>query len=385
VKINKLRTEHIEPDKHILACSIIRELFTNGSLQRIQTGYPSLIDLGDVVEVTNRNDYMPSSVVIYDDDNAAVFIEGASVRHYPYISEGWGTINQGGRANPFEHAWFGLAAETIMIANSTLFEGGQRNFFLFGHSAGGAIAAGIGYRLKTAGVAKTATVFTYGAPRPGNQVWANQLDRAIFLYRYFLAGDTVPYLPPHTDEDGLFGIFLSSREARSVNSFVQPPTGYVIASTGPIIRQEMPAMPTWRGNTSKLRVAETSLGLGNTEHRIGSYLDCWSSRRILPGFAVTGGVPEPDMPHVQTLRDRGREVEAAIPNLIFNVDEMIPGFSMKTREESLLLPKASFKRRKVGSIWVVKLRDDIVDIGPRKRAAGRKARAWNKAVPRENR
>jgi hypothetical protein len=100
---------------------------------------------------------------------------------------------------------------------------------------------------------------------------------------------------------------------------------------------------------------------------------------------VSGSVPQPDEPHTQTLRDRGREAARFLPNVIQAMQGQPATVIARDQETSSTLGPARFIRRKVGERWVVELRGDIVDIGPGKRQAGRKARAWNRAVPPANR
>lgn len=75
--------------------------------------------------------------------------------------------------------------------------GGGRRVFVTGHSKGGALAALGARRLKAAGM-MPAGVITFGAPRVGDEVFANAYDVEIpNHWRFEHQDDVVPHLPPH--------------------------------------------------------------------------------------------------------------------------------------------------------------------------------------------
>lgn len=73
------------------------------------------------------------------------------------------------------------------------------NFIFTGHSLGGAITTLASYDAVTQGIipSKQATLYNYGSPRVGNQVFADAVQSAIpEIYRVVHWKDMVPHVPP---------------------------------------------------------------------------------------------------------------------------------------------------------------------------------------------
>jgi triacylglycerol lipase len=94
-----------------------------------------------------------------------------------------------------DHLWPAIDALRGEIREATG-RGGQ--FFVTGHSKGGALAALAAFRLARLGTAPTA-VYTFAAPRTGDRVFASAFDESIAnAWRFEYRDDIVPHLPPST-------------------------------------------------------------------------------------------------------------------------------------------------------------------------------------------
>ncbi|KAI8873081.1 alpha/beta-hydrolase, partial [Ramicandelaber brevisporus] len=78
---------------------------------------------------------------------------------------------------------------------------GYYDLILTGHSLGGAHAylAAIDFQIRDRSLANVTSIYTYGAPRVGNQAFADYFDRIPFRFsaRVTAARDMIPTLPSH--------------------------------------------------------------------------------------------------------------------------------------------------------------------------------------------
>ncbi len=91
--------------------------------------------------------------------------------------------------------WDGVLAAVKSLQSAS---GGSLPVYVTGHSKGGGIAHLAAMRLRATGVLPT-EVYTYAAPRAGNEAFAAAYNHAISAFRYEYADDIVPHLPPDID------------------------------------------------------------------------------------------------------------------------------------------------------------------------------------------
>jgi hypothetical protein len=85
-----------------------------------------------------------------------------------------------------------------MVRSLQASSGGSLPVYITGHSKGGGIAHLAAMRLNAAGILPT-EVYTYAAPRAGDEAFAAAYNHAISAFRYEYADDIVPHLPPDID------------------------------------------------------------------------------------------------------------------------------------------------------------------------------------------
>ncbi|MEZ4663069.1 MAG: lipase family protein [Caldilineaceae bacterium] len=103
---------------------------------------------------------------------------------------------RGGRV----HGGFALAARGITLAIQNVLGSkpelyGQKSLWLTGHSSGGSVAILAAEELAAAGI-HVAGIYTYGAPKVGDAVYAHSYALRTQIHAFSALGDFVPLLPP---------------------------------------------------------------------------------------------------------------------------------------------------------------------------------------------
>lgn len=380
-----LTTDHWRPEKHLIACRIIREMYSDRPTVRVRTDYPALVQVNDGLEFFPATSTMPSFLVCWDASNAAIFLRGVIPGlHVSGIIGGWYDLHRA--TNPLganQYLWD--CAHNVILNLPFELIGGRRNWWIFGHSFGGAVGELVADQLQRGGVTNSVRLYTYGAPRPGGVVARKAIER-FQPYRYFFANDLVVRNPPHSEEYPILSYFLPTQALINIDSQVQPERGYVLMPSGPMVRQELCDNGPWPYLTSFEPLLNNLFSSGNPLHFLPRYLDYWDAGvRQSVVMPPSDASVVTDEPIVMTLRDRGRQHEQFADIVIADLPNYRPTATPIEPGSATPSTTAIFRRRKVGKIWVVLLRDDVVDIGPSKRQARMKAHRWNKAIPVEQR
>lgn len=380
-----LTADHWRPEKHWLACRIIREMYANyRPTLNVRSDYPALVQPNDGLDFWEATNNKPSSLLLWDDGNACLFLRGVIPGlHISGIINGWYNLHRA--TNPLGTNQYLWDCATNVIQNFAALLAGRRNWWIFGHSFGGAVGQLVADQLQRMQLTNSVSIFTYGSPRPGGLFARKALER-FQTFRYFFDNDLVVRNPPHSTEYPILSYFLPLQALVNVDSQVQPEKGYVLPSSGPMVRQELCTNGPWPYLTSFEPLLNNLLSSGNPLHFLPRYLDYWDAamRLATPMRPVDASVLD-DEPIVMTQRDRGRQQEEFANIVVANIANYRPTATPLEPGAAIPSTTAIFKRRKLGRLWVVTLRDDVVDIGPTKRQARVKAHHWNRVIPVQQR
>lgn len=299
--------------------------------------------------------------------------------HVPELLKGWndpfGGLDPTYGANPA----FAKAARQIFSPGNTGPFVNADNVYLVGHSYGGSVMQALALLLRGSD-SRLRGIWSYGSPRPGTQVMAQGLGY-LKHFRFFKEDDPVRWIPPHTDEASLLDVFGNTPLGVGVNMQVQTPTGLGIASDGTVTAGLGDPGPLHAVSLSVYNWCTNAMGFRSVNHSIGEYRRMFFMQIPLKpqGPAIPASQP---LPPTGTLRPREivAQEEAAIPDINAAVANPTSELNQEVRQLPAPIADLRFKRRRDGRIWVVKYGDDIVDVGPGKRRAGRLARVYNRLV-----
>lgn len=253
---------------------------------------------------------------------------------------------------------------------------GRRHWYV-AHSYGGIIAQGLIRWIASNKNPLTQYSFSFGAPRPGTQQWADQSNNLALNIRWVNNGDVVPRCLPHTEEAPLIAATLGFAPMYWLNQLVQPCVcnyldGTVLQvrtnTTLPLIINE-PSLAAWLsgsevlgGQAHSIRAYQSALNILNQpcESQLGP------NRTQLPL----------EQPAPLTVRASVRLVEQAVAQLPpGGINGGLPAFVPPAIPD-----KERYKTKRQPQGWSVIYRGDIVWFGRSKREAKKVARQMNRAL-----
>ncbi len=333
------------------------------------------------ISFLNPTSVIPPTMMLTTPWGVTILVGGTSGQmHLNEMLQGWNNENLGpdvayGASGCFAHAARvivdSLGAPEILSGN---------NLYLVGHSYGGAVAQGLATLLMNAS-APIRGIWSYGAPRPGTTVLQSRIGM-LPHYRWFNDDDPVRWIPPHTEESTLVDMIGNTSLAIGCNRQVQTSTGYQIDRLGDSRPDAGEPTVLHAVGLSVINWCLDNHGFRSVNHSPLEY-----RRRFQLALPIKPNGParpqsQPQEP-TGTLRPREVEVqqEAAVPIIQSQIADPNSKLSEEVRAYPDYVPKLRYVRRRAGKIWVVKYGSFVVDVGPGKRAAGRKARARNKVDP----
>ncbi len=322
---------------------------------------------------------IPPTMMLTSSWGVTILVGGTSGQaHLIELLQGWNNAMIGPDVDGGASGGFAHAARVIVDTFGAPDIVQASNVYLVGHSYGGAVCQALASLLMNA-FASIRGIWSYGSPRPGTTVLQGRIA-TLQHHRWYCDDDPVRWVPPHTDEVSLVGLFGNSSLAIGCNRQVQTATGYSLSGLGETVAD--PGEPTvlHAVGLSILTWVTGGNGFGSVNHALPEY-----KRRFQQALPIK---PDgPSVPRTQaeespgTLRPREVEMqqEASVPLVESQLANPASAISQEVRSYPDHVPNVRYKRRRAGPIWVVKYGDLTVDVGPGKRAAGRKARDRNKA------
>lgn len=263
----------------------------------------------------------------------------------------------------------------------------NRKKYIVGYSYGGALACVLAKSLSANVPNVEIQLNTFGQPRPGNIDFANAVY-PLSLARWWLPEDPVRYIPPHSDECPALTLLSATELVQGMNSQVQPSFGASISDNGFITFGQGSPGP---GNIVAWSIAQWiagAQGFNAPKHSLSEYI------RRFELAIPQNQFPRPDTTNVPTEQpevltrgelDRIREREAPILTQQVN-DGVAPPLNV-TITQGVLPPNAPgttapprYRVKKLGRIWGVTFKGDVVAIGPGKRTAKQIRRRLNRTL-----
>lgn len=332
------------------------------------------------VRIIAINDVCPQVVILFSSWGAAIFIGGTQgTRHVAQLIAGWSDTESGPDAAYGACPAYALAARSIFSSDAFVGVLGQPNVALVGHSYGGAVCYALTLLVANSGV-RPYGVWTYGAPRPGNET-LQTLIRQFQSVRWFADDDPVRWIPPHSDEASIVSAFGNTPLAIGMNEQTQMPIGYEIDSNGITMSAVGDPGPLHAVSLSIAGWVTGVRGFANVNHAVTEY-----RRRFQAALPI-----KPDGParplfqpaaDVGTIRPReiASDEAASVPAIEMQLADPTSEISQEVLIQPTPQQAVRYHRKRQGPIWVVRYGDATVDIGPGKRTAGRKARALNRVL-----
>lgn len=249
--------------------------------------------------------------------------------------------------------------------------------FLTGYSMGGAVAYALAEELTVSAI-PIGGIWTFGSPRPGGPAF--QLAcQPLPIRRYYNIDDPVRSIPPHFDEAWSVWPFINQFTRNKWNAQVQVSQGICIDGGG-VLREDEDLSPISGGETI-FSVARYYLNLGAdiiSPHLISVYID---RLQKLPDSSPINPIgpsrPREQLPVAPTARETEIIVDQGI--VLQENAAMVAG---PPRQIFVSGPGGTksepYRARHRDGIWTIERYGEVYDVGPGKRRARSKARAWNK-------
>jgi hypothetical protein len=177
----------------------------------------------------------------------------------------------------------------------------------------------------------------------------------------------------------ILDLFANTSLVIGCNRQVQTPIGYRIDRLGGIIPDGGDPTVLHAVGLSIINWCTDDNGFRSVNHAAAEY-----RRRFQQALPIKpDGPSRPATQQEETIGTiRPREVvaqqEMAMPLIEAALNNPASPLNAEIRNMPATVPAIRFKRRKDGSIWVVKYGDQVVDVGPKKRRAGQLARRYNR-------
>lgn len=212
-----------------------------------------------------------TNIMVFKSEMEFVMIAGGTqgTIHTQGLINGWNNVNSNavdaGASLQFAECVYAMRAE---LGNA--FTPLRANWFLAGHSYGGAVCEAFAAIAKFRDDANIVGICTFGSPRPGTVMLQDRLQ-GVPIRRWFNDTDPVPNVPPHTLEAPLLHYVLPHRLAQGINHQVQPVGGRRIMPNGDVSLLEVQTLPLHLAEPSLALWLSSSNAYGAQAHGIGEY------------------------------------------------------------------------------------------------------------------
>src|ERR1700676_549881 len=320
----------------------------------------------------------------------AIFMDGTNGGQIPNFIVGIGEYQEA-NSNYGADPAFQTAAVNLLADLPVNFLAGQRQFFICGHSYGGAIAIVLARMIRALYEPRNLDVITYGSPRPGTLTFQRACS-GINYVRWFCDNDPVPHVPPHQSECPTWH-YLATRDLHDdANASVQPPEGHQINAQGiPILTEESTGQPqsiAW-GITAWLTREQC---FGSAAHQIDYYRDRFAlfDLNIVPPIPPITR-PRPEQPELLRPREQLQLQEQAVQQLdatsLPRQFIMVPPLPLELPAPPTISPvvnplpgHARYHRVRHGRVWTVDYQGETICVARDKKAAKVLARNFNRAA-----
>ena len=310
-------------------------------------------------------------------DTALVLIGGcSSIEHGTQYLQGLQQridYNRRGGVNPFLDD-YGEVVQTRMSVARIL---PAPRVLLVGHSMGGATAMAIARRLIDQGPSFAISVLTFGSPRSGPDVFANQVE-SIDICRWMNAEDPVPCVPPRSNQARLAHATLHPETALNWNRYVHTKGGLQLEDGGGALARDVPEIPDLEIQTSLAAWLYSCWLQVDSLHSMPTYIDRLRARAAR--FPVAIATPRPRNHSEAGIQNNSlREVKAAIAAQ----QAVIREDSRVLNSSPLVIPKQwVFATQKIGTVWCMTWQGEVVSIGPSRRKVRDQTRSANTLLRR---
>lgn len=335
----------------------------------------------DSVAVLEQNAIRPACAVIKDPHAGTVFCLAGTqgALHVPQLVSGWlnndGAV-RGNGANPaFENAMTDILENLPQGAWSP-----QLPIRIFGYSYGGAVAQVLACELQNNLRIGGVDCVTFGSPRPGNERFRTNMSRVRHA-RYYCDNDPVRFIPPRVTEVPTLLYYQAISLWEGMNTQVQTLGGRQVEENGNIAITEGEPTRLHTVIPSILRWISDAEGFQSVFHGHANYLNRLAA--AIRAEVVAQPVVDPPAPEREVRINIGNaaywEEQARVDVVADPQATLSAGATVTLTRLDAALP-LRYVRRKVNRIWVVKLGEEVVAVGPGKRRAGAIARAMNRAA-----
>ncbi len=351
----------------------------SGLLDRIPLDCPDLPRYTVNIPAT---DFCTNAFVCVTGSAVLVLVAGTNGDQVPNLLSTWisGSVDS---LIPGVNLTFAQAARYIKANISLQWLTQGQDWFLAGHSFGGAIVEVLARIVQTTFNPNSLTVWTFGAPRPGDAVFQDSVDQ-VNLFRYFNDTDPVPEVPPHTPEAPLLHFALPNRVAANLNRQVQPNGGIRVAQNGSFTYTNEQTLPLSINEPSLLAWALGSQCFSAQAHAPTEYANrlalAAQSVSVSPPMSINRN-PIPPEPEVDlTVRDIGRLIDQAVDRLPQPVPAGLPTFTPQAGKSP---PRATIHHHRAGwGVWYAGSMVQLMRTKREARAAARSINAANRATTR---
>lgn len=253
---------------------------------------------------------------------------------------------------------------------------GTQRTLLLGHSLGGSIAEHVARYRNLQGRGDSVRVCTFGAPRPGSEVFASECavtSRA----RWMTADDPVPLLPPGLRDELALIVGQSPTAILRFERFVHPVGGRSLYPDGSIRAEEQPTLAQLSPAGSLVGWLLAVDGSSVSGHHVSTYLArlaLW--RQQHPG--TTGTVP-PAAPAEAREERTTRLVTIAQREGAAAINAI----QLRQNQSKPTLPAERIVRAiRAGGIWLVVWQNETITVTPHKKTAKGIAKVLNEFLIR---
>jgi pimeloyl-ACP methyl ester carboxylesterase len=369
-----------DPLLNLKNCRALDGLYGTYPIGTVRAAYPGVIGTNDYTSFSPLSTVCPPSVWAYGGGTLCVWVGGTSGRiHLPQLLAGWNSVYDNWESNRGACSAFANAARSLITGIGPEIVGQSDKIYLVGHSYGGAVCQAFA-ALAFGSTQPRIKVWSYGGPRPGLFRLGTVLQSCENT-RFYTDDDPVRFIPPHSSEVPALTALEQWDFIRQCNTQVQCPTGWQLESEGKMVQTE--------GNPTVLHSVAASIadwcmdtnGFRSVNHALSNYIQRFTlAYNSLNPQIETSNTTVREREEVLTIRQR--DSIAAVGEIdIAAALQTQPNFNTEfTPGAAPINSTLRYRRRKVGRVWGVKYGDEVVAIGPGKRAALKLARAFNRAA-----
>jgi len=369
----------LTPELNYDLCDLLSHMWDADPVYSIRALLGPAMTANLAISYLQPTSVIPPVMMLTSTWGVTILVGGTSGQmHLTELLQGWNNPTIGPDAQFGASGGFAHAARVIVdtLGAPEILAG--NNLYLVGHSYGGAVCQALATLLMNA-AAPIRGIWSYGAPRPGTMVLQRRIQ-TLNHHRWFNDDDPVRWIPPHSEEATIVDTLGRASLVIGANRQVQTSTGYMLTALGDMSPDAGEPTALHAVGLSIVNWCTDAYGFRSVNHAPTEY-----RRRFQQALTI-----KPDGPSVPrrqqeeqpgTLRPREveQQQEEAVELIVVQLANPSTPISREVRSYPDYVPNLKYKRRKAGPIWVVKYGQATVDIGPGKRAAGRKARARNKA------